>query len=366
MSKILISGYHGYGNCGDEAILVAMIRNLRQLQPGLELVALSKLPAQTAQMYGIRCVNRFNLAQIIKEMRSADLILSGGGSLLQDVTSNRSLYYYLGIILLARLLGRPVMLYANGIGPINRSCNHPLTRWILNLTQRITLRDAESRLLLEKLGVDRPAMQITADPVLTLAPAASGRALEICQAEGVDTSKPIVGISVRPWNTGSGFLAKMAAINDALAEQGREVIFFPLHQSDDARTIGQVQALCRRPGHLLQGNYSAEEIMSVIGLCQAFVSMRLHGLVFAAVERVPMIGLVYDPKVQSFLDSLGQPGIANLDEFEPDSLLQLLARVEGQRDQLAAGLEARLEILCQQARQNDSIVMEMLGASRRG
>lgn len=360
MSKILISGYHGYGNCGDEAILVAMIRNLRQLQPGLDLVALSKLQDQTALVYGIRCVNRFNLLQIIREMRSADLVLSGGGSLLQDVTSNRSLYYYLGIILLARLLRRPVMLYANGIGPINRRYNHRLTRCILNLTQTITLRDSESCVLLKKLGVDRPGLQVTADPVLTLAPVAGDRALNICRAEGIDIDRPLVGISVRPWKAGTDFLPRMAAITDALVEQGREVLFFPLHQSDDVRAITQVQALCRQPSHLLRGSYSAEDIMSVIGLCQVFISMRLHGLVFAAVENVPMIGLVYDPKVQSFLDSLQQPGIADLDQLDPESFLEMIARVEREREKLAAGLEARIKGLREQARRNDQIVMEML------
>ncbi len=360
MSRVLISGYHGYGNCGDEAILVAMIRNLRQRQPELDLVALSKLPEQTARLYGIRCINRFNLFSIIKELHQADLVISGGGSLLQDVTSNRSLYYYLGIILLARLMRKPVMLYANGIGPIKRSYNRSITRNIVSRVNCITLRDRESQTLLDSIGVEGPPVQITADPVLTMSPLPGERAESICKAEGIDTSKIMVGISVRPWKTGSDFYDKLAAIADSLAARGYEVLFMPLHQHDDLRAIRQVQALCTRKTHLLQGQYNAEEIMALIGQSRVFISMRLHGLVFAAVERVPMIGLVYDPKVQSFLDSLQQAGVSNLDSLETDLFLQLFDQVMQDRERIIAGIEEKMQSLRELASQNDKIVMEML------
>ena len=118
MSDIIISGYYGLGNSGDEALLKSIISDLKSIDPQISITALSGNTALTRRLYGVKTVNRFNLFSVYRQMRKAKLLLSGGGTLIQDATSTKSLLYYLTIIFMAKKMGLKVMLYANGMGPI--------------------------------------------------------------------------------------------------------------------------------------------------------------------------------------------------------------------------------------------------------
>lgn len=131
MNRILVSGYYGFANSGDDALLGAIIQNMREYDPDMEITVLSKNPAETRALYGVESINRYNMFQIMSRMKKAKLLISGGGSLLQDRTSSKSLYYYLTIIRLAQTLGTKVMLYANGIGPLTREKNIKKTMQVL-------------------------------------------------------------------------------------------------------------------------------------------------------------------------------------------------------------------------------------------
>lgn len=168
--KIVISGYYGFGNAGDEAILEAMVRDLRALAPGARLVVLSADPAATAARCGVEAVPRMHLPSVLGALRGADLFISGGGSLLQDATSWRSVPYYAGLMRLARWMGVPVFVYAQGIGPLRRSWLRRLAARALNGAAEVTVRDRLSYEMLLELGVDPAAVTITADPVFALAP----------------------------------------------------------------------------------------------------------------------------------------------------------------------------------------------------
>ena len=119
MYKILISGYYGFNNIGDESILKAVIDNLYEKLDGIEVTVLSRDPGSTAEKYGVRSKNRKSAMAILSEIKRCDLLISGGGSLLQDVTSGRSIIYYLMIIKAALVMGKKVFIYSQGIGPIN-------------------------------------------------------------------------------------------------------------------------------------------------------------------------------------------------------------------------------------------------------
>ena len=102
MKKIVVSGYFGFDNSGDDAILKAMVEDFKKLNRDIEIRALSKNPEKTRRVYGINAVDRFSLKELVKALRDADLLLSGGGSLLQDITSTRSIIYYLSVIIIAK------------------------------------------------------------------------------------------------------------------------------------------------------------------------------------------------------------------------------------------------------------------------
>src|SRR5579863_8848418 len=168
--RIALSGYYGSGNTGDEAVLAGIVESFarRGVAERADLTVLSADPDDTTQRHGLRAVDRMSLRAVREALRTSDLLLSGGGSLLQDTTSLRSLLYYLGVVRLARGGGTPVMFYAQGIGPLRRGVSRILVRRVADRVQYITVRDPGSADLLARIGVRRPPVEVTADPAFAL------------------------------------------------------------------------------------------------------------------------------------------------------------------------------------------------------
>lgn len=192
--KVLISGYYGYGNLGDDTILQTICQ---KYGTDCDLTVLSKHPQQTAKKYGITAIQRFDLWKIHKAMGQMKLLLSGGGSLLQDRTSTRSLLYYLAVIHMALKRNVPVMVYANGIGPIRGEKNRKKTVETLEKVSAITLRDEDSRIELKNMGLRRSDVQVTADPVFAMEPVSRVQAEAVLQMAGIPRDRPLLGISLR-------------------------------------------------------------------------------------------------------------------------------------------------------------------------
>ena len=174
MYKILISGYYGFNNIGDESILRTVIDNLREKLADIDITVLSQDPAQTSEKYGVKAARRMSLWDILRCVWRCDLLLSGGGSLLQDATSGRSILYYLFILRLAQLMGKETFIYSQGIGPISDPRNRRLAASALRRASGIVVRDAKSRDLLLEIGVPEDLIHVTADPVIRVKKADPG------------------------------------------------------------------------------------------------------------------------------------------------------------------------------------------------
>ena len=146
--RIVISGYYGFDNCGDEAVLLAIIHCLKTLAPNVKITVLSGNPEKTRKLYGVDALNRWNPVRIALMLLTCRLLISGGGSLIQDVTSARTPNYYLGVIMMALFLRKKVMIYSQGVGPLTIPKNRARTAKILNRCNIITLRDNHSAELL--------------------------------------------------------------------------------------------------------------------------------------------------------------------------------------------------------------------------
>ncbi|WP_406677568.1 polysaccharide pyruvyl transferase CsaB [Moorella sp. ACPs] len=342
MARVVISGYYGFQNAGDEAVLYSMVQALRSFVPGLEITVLSHCPEQTAASLNVDAVNRWQLAAVAGAMRQADLVISGGGSLFQDVTGWKSLLYYLSVVVLARLLRKPVLVYAQGLGPLKRTFSRRLTGRVLNSVQLITLRDSGSRQLLEELGVRRPPVYVTADPVLGLEPEnldlRSGQ--EKWQELGL--TDPVIGISVRSWPGAGNCWPALAKVADDLVTGGWQVLFLPFHFPTDVDACRQVARLMQNRATVLRENMDLKTLVGLIGRLQFLIGMRLHALILAAVMGVPFLALPYDPKVVAFARLVEQPAVGSLAGLTCQGLTtavqEALARREeyGQRVRAAA------------------------------
>jgi polysaccharide pyruvyl transferase CsaB len=370
MTKIVLSGYYGFDNWGDEAILETASKGLAAAIPGAEITVLSSSPAKTSARYGLRAVSRTDPRQVLRELRTADMLVSGGGSLLQDVTSSRSLWYYLAIILAAQWLGKKVMLYANGVGPIGRSFNRAVTRRVLNKVPLITVRGPSSKDYLDELGVTRPHVVETADTAFSIEPAGPERVREICRAESLpDLTDPkgrrYVGVVLRPWRGADALEAIMVRAADYIMEKlGYGVLFLPVHRTADLPVVERVMAGMRNESYILRDFYSAAETVGLIGNLRWVLSMRLHPLIFAAVGGVPAIGLVYDPKVEEFLSQAEQVSVGPVEEVTLEDVLLGITEMERDYAGRVARLDGIVSGLKRKAQQNNELAAELLAGRR--
>lgn len=324
--RVILSGYYGFDNAGDEALLLAITRSLRDINPEIEFRVLSGNPRKTTRLYDLPAVSRLNPLVLIYEIIKSDLVISGGGSLLQDVTGPFSIPYYLGIAALAKFLGKTVVFYAQGIGPVRGKLGRSLIRLVANRVNLITLRDKDSAKLLTELGVKRPKIKITADPVFSLdLPAESvEQAREYINLLGLNPERPVIGLSVRRWE--SIDQSSIAALCDELVELGYEILFLPFQYPDDLVSSQQVKDIMKSQAVIIEKPLGPLEVMGIISNLSLFVGMRLHSLIFSACTGTPFLGIAYDPKVKSFLSLYGKTPLQIADTTKTARLVDITAR----------------------------------------
>ena len=359
--RVLMSGYYGFNNLGDEAILCSIRRRLHQVDPTIEINVLSNDPAQTARCYGVKASSRFNLWKVRRAIRRCDVLLSGGGSLLQDRTSTRSLLYYLSIIRYAKHVGKPVMLYANGIGPVRRRANRRLVGKVVSRADLITLREESSAEELRAMGVTHPVPHITADPVFTIDGVERQEALRLLEAAGIPTDKKLLGISVRNSGGMDQAIGEFARFCDDAARRYDCVPVLILMQLPQDQAISlRLQQAMTVPSYLFQSPYRPDHMMGVIRCMEAVISMRLHTLIFAAKQRTPLMGFVYDPKVDALLDSLGMPSCGTPRDFDHDRALTAFDKLMTHQAEYRARLEEAVSRMEELALENDRLLVELL------
>lgn len=326
--KILISGYYGFDNSGDDAILKAIIKDIKSIDETIEITALSKNPLNTKKIYKVNAVDRFNFNNVINAIRNNDMLISGGGSLLQDITSTRSILYYLALIHIAKLYKKPVMVYANGIGPIYKKYNRILTRNILNKVDLITLRDSISKETVKNLGVSNKNVYVTADPVFTLDPIDDRKVLRIFKEENISYSKPLIGIAVREWKNTENIIKILSeTINYINTKYDCNILLIPMHYPEDLNISKKIKEEVNSDVYIINNKYSVEEMMGIINKLEMIIAMRLHSLIYAASRAIPMVGIVYDPKVDGFMDSIEQKNKIPVEELDIESMIKAVDNV---------------------------------------
>lgn len=322
MCRVVISGFYGFDNAGDEAILQSMISEFRKTSQDINIVVLSANPSKTAHDYNVEAVDRSSLFKIISAVKSCDVLISGGGSLLQDATSNLSMWYYSFIILLAFALKKPVFAFAQGIGPVVNKFNMKLLKFIMDRVLGVSVRDSRSRNELRKLGVERD-VSCTIDPAFLINVLPKGKCLEILKKEngGRDIKRPMLGFSIRKWKGDtdiSGVISKVA--DRVYNEMGADIVLFPLHYKRDIQLAEEIADKMKQKPIIVRGSYTSEELMGLYGLMNVNVCVRFHGLVFSIVNNIPTVAISYDPKIDSLMDSLGMKTALRYEDINSESV----------------------------------------------
>ncbi|MCC5909088.1 MAG: polysaccharide pyruvyl transferase CsaB [Clostridiaceae bacterium] len=359
MKKIFLFGYYGFKNTGDEGILQGIIMQLKKAIPNGEITVLTYKAQETEENYGIKAVSRNHFKDIIKAIKKADIVISGGGSILQDVTSSRSLMYYLGIIYLAKKMGKKVMFYGNGFGPINRNFNKKIAAHIINRVDAITVRDYQSKELMQSLGIHKK-IEVTADVTFHMDLLSKEETDKILKQEKINEEDKFIGISVRRWKSQENYKEIIAKTGDYLGKRGYKIIFIPMQHPNDLTISQEIADLMEIEPKIIENKYSPKEIIAIISRLDVLIGMRLHSLIFAAIHNIPMVGLEYDPKISSFLKLVDQNSGGHVERLDTIELWAAIDDTLDKSKEYEEKLTMKSEELHKKAGRNIEILKELL------
>lgn len=320
--RVVLCGYYGKGNGGDEALLATL---LQMLPSHVTPVVLSGDPAQTTADYGVEACDRNSSWAILHALRTADGFMFGGGSLIQDATSALSPFYYAGLMGLAHGFRLQTLAWGQGVGPLQR----PLTRWLARLLFRscaaVSVRDRGSAQLLQSWDVATllapdPVWALEAKPLPDLMTSEFGATVGLAQPWSTppQAQTPRIAISLRPAPslTPARLDALIAAIALLQSQTHATVLLVPFQPSQDRAIAERLYRELSGPRTILELR-DPRQLKGLFRQVDLAISMRLHGLIMAASEGCPCFALSYDPKVSQLMADVGLSGV-ELDTMEPD------------------------------------------------
>lgn len=350
MKNILLAGYYGFGNLGDEAILEMVLKQLLEITDRDKITVLSSNKEETSKKYDVHTIDRNNVISIIKRLLNSDVLVFGGGSLLQDVTSKRSIYYYLFLIRLAKLMRNKVIMLSQGIGPILNENNKKVTSSTLNKVDFITVRDRQSKEFLENIGVDKNIISLSADPVINF------RLEENLEKKYHEKKK--VCFSLRNWKN-SDVSGKISYVAEKLIKNNIECYFIPFYYNEDMELINEIKENIGDGAICYKERLSTNEAYDIIKTMNLLVGVRLHSLIFAASAGVPFVAVSYDHKVDHFVESVSMDVACNIDDIDTEILYNEIIKKLENEDEERKKLSSNVKILRDTISVNYKILKEI-------
>jgi polysaccharide pyruvyl transferase CsaB len=364
--RIGITGSYGGMNLGDEAILQSIIAQLRR-DLDVEITVFSRDAEDTKRRHGVERavpVRKLGRAEIAPEIERLDLLLFGGGGILYDAEAR----VYLREVSIAREKGVPVMLYAVGAGPLNDPQIQSAVRDALEHVDLITVRERSAQQVLEAAGVHREII-VTADPALLLKPEPLPRG--VLKHEGLEGRRRLIGMSVREPGIAAPDLDHrvyhqlLANAADYMVDRfDADVAFVPMERSvlDTQHSHAVISKMLRaQRATVLKGEYSSGQLLSLMGRFSFAVGMRLHFLIFAALQGVPFVALPYAGKVSGFLEDLKVP-TPPLNLVNAGRLIAHLDQSWDRRRSMRALLEKSVPLLQARAQETHQLLLGLLPA----
>ena len=298
MVRVAISGYYGFKNFGDEAILSVLVNHLKSLK-NTDITVFSSDVEYTEKTYGVKAVKRFCLKEVVKTIKNCDVLVSGGGSLLQDVTSLKSLVYYAFIIALGLLFNKKVIIFAQGIGPLNSSIAQNIVKNLLKYCTYVTVRDENSVKLLDKLGVNS---ELVCDPIYSLD----------IKSEPENGS---IGIQLREFKTMNQELLQKLALLVITKFSDKKIKIFSLQKTQDLELCKRFEALIKSFNPEVETEIIQDAIINQLSKLEYLIGMRFHAVLVALKAGVKTSAINYDVKVEKIATDAGIP-IISMDAHE--------------------------------------------------
>lgn len=296
MKKVVISGYYGCDNFGDEMILDILVAKLKELN--FDITVFSKNPQKTASIHEVKSFETFSLRDVISNLKKTDCLISGGGSLLQDVTSIKSLIYYLFVIAIALFFRKKVIIFAQGIGPIKNKFAEILTMILLKQCEIVTVRDEKSLELVKKFKIDA---KLVSDPFYSM------------RFESKN-SQSKVGVQLRAFETLNDKLLNKLAEAICLNFSEKKIQIFSLQTSLDLDVCKKFEGILKTLNPEIKTEIifdkSPKEIIDEISTLEYMIAMRFHACVTALKFGIKTLAICYDIKLENLVKEAKIPSLS--------------------------------------------------------
>jgi len=356
----VVHGFFGAGNLGDEAILAATVRQFRKAHGSVEFVVVSQASATTERDHPVRAIDRQDLHGQAELLANADALLFGGGGLCNDYWPGSpsdvlddtwsGLPYYLRLPLLASLQGVPMVVFAQGVGPLESPVTRVMVKKTFDIAADISVRDAASAALLQQIGVARP-VEVSADPALLLEPDNAVANAVLAELGLASRAGPLIAVSVRSFqNMSPGLLRELAqGVGSVARELGAHLLVLPFRHG-----TGSDLPICQDlvkyvpddvPNKVLEREVSPEAMLGIVGASDLLVGLRLHACIFALAQGVPFVPIAYDPKLTVLATELELPLVkpVSVGALDGRVVRDRVRRLWEDRQVLKTGLVARAE-----------------------
>lgn len=379
--QIVIVGYYGFNNLGDEVILACILRGLRKFIPELNITVVSGNPEWTTETYEVSSVSRNDVVGINDAISGADLVILGGGGIFHDYWSfdpdtlltpeHSGIGFFSGPPLLSALWGKPLMIYSAGVGPLLSESGRIFTRAVFDMATLSTVRDFESKSILESIGLDTSKVYVTADPAFLIDAVDEKRVKDIFKQERCREDKPLLGVSVRYWDIGVSpeyWESQVAqSLDNFFKDNNGSVIFIPFHrlkgQTDDHEVIDRIISRMKHSSkaRVLQGFYSPEEIAGILAGCDLVLGMRLHSIILSTAGSVPVVALGYDPKVFNIMKRIGcEDYVIDMSNITADKISHLISEAFNNKERITEKINESRQQLKELAKQDIKMAVDLI------
>ncbi|MBS1704251.1 MAG: polysaccharide pyruvyl transferase CsaB [Armatimonadetes bacterium] len=356
MSKVLVAGYYGCGNVGDDAILLGFLQGMQG--KNVDVTVMSGNPEETRRMYGVQTINRRDMSEFGQAIASCDALVFAGGSIFQDVTSVKSVAYYSNLVRVAKKSNKKVVLLGQGIGPLNSLFGKQLAKGAFNSCDAICVRDPQSVKALKDVGY-KGTPRVTADLAFLLPKPTVDPSVESYQLGGM------TGVAVIPRPHGKG--PQIANFFSELCAQLMKLRMMPMlvemDREDDRPLIMEIEK--RQGGKIptIKNFNTPMQMMQQFVRLDGVISMRLHGGILASAMGLPPLMLSYDPKVSAFSQLMGLPTAVDALKANPTQIVEGYMAMHRDRDRLKAQIEKKVGELRSQAEGNIEVLLGCIGRS---
>lgn len=353
-ASLLLAGYFGCGNLGDDAILLGFLEGLRETS--VDVAVLSGFPEETHRLYGVRTVPRKSLGEVAQAIARCDALVFPGGSIFQDATSSRSVIYYANLVKMAKAKRKKVVLLGQGIGPLTSFFGKRAAAGAFNQCDLIVVRDAASAQTLKDLGY-RGTARVAADQAFLLpAPPAGGE--ESFQVGGMRS----VGLFPRPWGKTSEVVGLFGDLCRLLYQANYIPTLIAMDREADVPLIHEIEKTQGGKVPSITKLQTPMQVQQRLARMDAVLAMRLHGGILAATVDVPPFMLSYDPKVAAFARQMDLPFAPNINNLNASRLFDEFSRFLAKRNAHAEAVAKSRQILAAQARENVRLLLEQVAA----